>query len=323
MKNAKPLILFVAKLLVSAGLLAFFFSQIDFKLFLTTLAAADLSYIAVALLVYLVAQVVAAARWTALARPLGFKTRLSVMTGYYFIGMFFNLFAPGTVGGDLSKIYYLARDDRGDDSQNWTAVTLHSTISVLADRAIGLLILIWLGALGLALFPQYAVPSTVRSVTFALALGLVVGGLALPLLTRILPENGRSLMGKLRIALASYSTALSAILLAVVFSVALHLIQAWMHVIMGKALAIEIPFSYCVILYPLVGTFAALPVSFNGIGLRESGYLFLLAVIGINSEKAIAFGLLLFLIVVLDSLLGGLLFLLKKSPKPPRTMTTA
>jgi hypothetical protein len=70
-----------------------------------------------------------------------------------------------------------------------------------------------------------------------------------------------------------------------------------------------------------VGSFAALPVSFNGIGLRETGYLFLLGVIGVNSEKAIAFGLLLFLIVVLDSSLGGLFFLLKRSAKPPAALT--
>jgi hypothetical protein len=85
---------------------------------------------------------------------------------------------------------------------------------------------------------------------------------------------------------------------------------------MGRALSLEVPFSYCIIVYPLVGTFAAIPVSLNGIGLREGGYLYLLAVIGIGSEKSIAFGLLLLLIVALDSLIGGGLFLLQKSTKP-------
>jgi hypothetical protein len=79
---------------------------------------------------------------------------------------------------------------------------------------------------------------------------------------------------------------------------------------------VEIPYSFCVIIYPLVGTFAALPLSFNGIGLREYGYLFLLPTIGISSETAVAFGLLLFIIVALDSLLGGVVFLLHRSPKP-------
>ena len=52
------------------------------------------------------------------------------------------------------------------------------------------------------------------------------------------------------------------------------------------------------------------------LGLREGGYLYLLAVIGIGSEKGVAFGLLLFLIVALDSLIGGVLFLVQKLPRP-------
>ena len=84
---------------------------------------------------------------------------------------------------------------------------------------------------------------------------------------------------------------------------------------MGRALGLEVPYSFCIIVYPLVGTFAAIPVSLNGLGLREGGYIYLLAVIGIGTEKSIAFGLLLFLIVALDSLIGGVLFLLQKSSK--------
>jgi uncharacterized membrane protein YbhN (UPF0104 family) len=103
---------------------------------------------------------------------------------------------------------------------------------------------------------------------------------------------------------------------AILLSLVLHLVQAWIHLLMGRALQINVPFSFCIILYPLVGTFAALPVSLNGLGLREGGYLFLLGLIGINAEKGIAFGLLLFLIVAVDSLIGGVLFLMKKSPKP-------
>ena len=76
------------------------------------------------------------------------------------------------------------------------------------------------------------------------------------------------------------------------------------------------PFSFCLIVYPLVGTFAAIPISLNGLGLREGGYIFLLAVIGIGAEKGIAFGILLFLIVALDSLIGGLLFLFKRKSPP-------
>lgn len=126
---------------------------------------------------------------------------------------------------------------------------------------------------------------------------------------------------KIRLALRSYRTQWRALVVAALLSLIVHLIQAWMHLVMGRALSLEIPYSYCIIVYPLVGTFAAIPVSLNGLGLREGGYIYLLAVIGISSEKGIAFGLLLFLIVAIDSLLGGVLFLLQKSPTVARSMT--
>ena len=123
-------------------------------------------------------------------------------------------------------------------------------------------------------------------------------------------------MVKLRLALRSYRTQWRALTDAALLSVLVHLVQAWMHVLMGRALGLDVPFSFCIIVYPLVGTFSAIPISLNGLGLREGGYLYLLAVIGIGSEKGVAFGLLLFLIVALDSLIGGVLFLLQRQPRP-------
>jgi hypothetical protein len=153
-------------------------------------------------------------------------------------------------------------------------------------------------------------------VTYLLALGFVVAVLLTPLLRRLVPEDGHQLVVKLRLAMRSYRSNWRAVVAAAALSLVVHLIQAWMHTLMARALDLNVPFSFCLIVYPLVGTFAAIPVSLNGIGLREGGYIYLLAVIGIGTEQAIAFGLLLFLIVALDSLLGGVLFLLQRMPRP-------
>jgi uncharacterized membrane protein YbhN (UPF0104 family) len=312
MKNSKATLILLAKLAVSAGLLGYFLSRIDFSHFWETLRDAKLPYVSLALIAYLVGQVISAARWTLLSRPLGFAMGLSGMTAYYFIGMFFNLFAPGTVGGDLSKIYYLTREGQRTDGESWGAATLRATVSVVADRAVGMCVLVWLGAAGLILFSHYAIAPAVRSSVYALALGLLLGLVCLPLVPRILPRDSHPLISKLRVALESYGRHLSAVPIAMALSLVIHLIQTWMHVVMGKALNLDLPFSFCLILYPLVGTFAAIPVSFGGIGLRESGYMFLLGALGFSSEKGIAFGLLLFIIVALDSMLGAVLFLVKR-----------
>jgi len=315
MKKAKPIIVFLVKLLVSGGLLAYFLSRIHIERFIDTFTSANFSYIALALGIYLVAQGASAVRWTALARPLGITTPFSDMLRYYLIGMFFNLFAPSTVGGDVSRVYYLVKDEEAH-AQGRAVTTVHAAMSVLMDRGIGMVVLVWLGAAGLLLFPDYAVAAAVRSVTLLLALGFLIAVLLTPLLRRVLPEDGHQLVTKLRLALRSYRMHWRALGVAALLSVVVHLVQSWMHVIMGLALGLNLPFSYCIIVYPLVGTFAAIPISVNGLGLREGGYVFLLAVIGIGTEKSVAFGILLFLVVALDSLLGGLLFLLQKSPKP-------
>ena len=316
MKKAKPAVILILKLAVSAGLLAYLLSRIHIERFWGTFASADFSYITIALVVYLATQMISALRWDVLARPMGFAIPFKEIVVYYLIGMFFNLFAPGTVGGDVSRVYYLAREGEQDPTQGWARSTLPAAVSVFMDRAVGMVVLVWLGAIGLALFPRYGVPLVVRYVTFALALSFVVIGLCVPLLRRVLPEDGHPFVVKLRLALRSYRTRWRVIPQAMLLSLVIHLIQAWMHLIVGRAIQIDIPFSYCLILYPLVGTFAAIPISLNGIGLREGGYLVLLGVIGVNSTQGVAFGLLLFAVVVLDSLTGGLAFLLKKGPKP-------
>jgi uncharacterized membrane protein YbhN (UPF0104 family) len=94
MSKAKPILIFLLKLLVSAALIGYFLSRMHIERFLETFAAARLSYIAVALAVYLVAQSVSAVRWATLARPLGIKTPFKDLIQYYLIGMFFNLL-PG------------------------------------------------------------------------------------------------------------------------------------------------------------------------------------------------------------------------------------
>ena len=315
MKRAKPIIIFLLKLLVSAGLLGYFLSRVHPERFLTTFANAKFSYIALAMVVYLVTQGVSAVRWATLARPLGINTPFKDLLRYYLVGMFFNLFAPGTVGGDVSRVYYLVRDEDAHASGR-AVTTVHAAMSVLMDRAIGMVVLVWLGAAGLLLFPQYAVPHSIRSVTYILALGFAAAVILAPLLRRLMPEDSHPLVAKLRLALRSYRSNWRALLAAAALSLVVHLIQGWMHTVMGRALDLDVPFSFSLIVYPLVGTFSAIPVSLNGLGLREGGYIYLLAVIGIGHEKAIAFGLLLFLIVALDSLLGGLIFLLQQMPRP-------
>ena len=313
---SRSTITFLLKAIVSLGILSFLLSRIDMAQLLRVLSSVHLSYLVIAMAGYFLGQIICSMRWALLARPLGFKNPLKDFAVFYFIGMFFNLFAPSTIGGDVGRVFYLARDGHRREEPQRSGAAVSALISVLADRLIGLAVLVWIGAAALALFSNYAIPMVVRAITFALAAGSILGWLSLSPLYRLaqrwdIPRGKNLLQG-----LVTYAGNHRIIALTLVISLVAHFIQSWVHILLGHALDLEIPWSYVFILYPLVGVFSALPVSLNGIGLREGGYLFLLSQLDVSSEKAIAFSLLWFVIVALDSLVGGLVFILRKSPRP-------
>ena len=114
-----------------------------------------------ALLLYIVGQVLSAYKWAVLGRSVGLDRPLAEYTRFYFIGMFFNLFGPSTVGGDVVRALYLGEGRRRGVALN----------SVLFDRGSGLALLMALAATGLLLFPGYGFP-------WPLTVGIVGGSSA-------------------------------------------------------------------------------------------------------------------------------------------------
>jgi uncharacterized membrane protein YbhN (UPF0104 family) len=82
---------------------------------------------------YVLTQVVSSLRWQWLSRPLGFDRPLRHYFAFYFIGMFFNLVLPTSVGGDVVRAWYL---DGGSGRR------LSAFLSVFVERLSGLMVLI-------------------------------------------------------------------------------------------------------------------------------------------------------------------------------------
>ena len=57
----------------------------------------------IAFFMYILSQIISSARWHILARALGFPGKWRTYLGYYFVGMYFNLFLPTGVGGDFLR----------------------------------------------------------------------------------------------------------------------------------------------------------------------------------------------------------------------------
>jgi uncharacterized membrane protein YbhN (UPF0104 family) len=103
-------------------------------------------------------------------------------------------------------------------------------------------------------------------------------------------------------------------LLSVVVQVA-NIVLVW---ILGLALGLTVPLSYYFVLVPLVSLLTLLPVSLNGMGVREGGTILLLQPLGVPEAQAVTLSILWFGVYTLISLAGGLLLLGRPPTEEPR-----
>jgi uncharacterized membrane protein YbhN (UPF0104 family) len=294
----------VLQIAFSVGAIALIARHVDLRETGRILAGARLGLAVFAIVLYLVGQVMSAFRWWLIGRSVGLDKTFGAYVRYYFIGMFFMFFGPSTLGGDFVRGLYLA-EGGGRRARAFN--------SVFFDRLNGLVILVAIGAASFLIFPRYRALAPEFTlmfwVTVAFGSALLFGWMLAPRLVRwcFAPEDRirRFVDGDLgpfwsdRSMLAATSTV----------SFFFHFVQIGAQAIMSRALGIDVPFSYICVFHPLVSAIASIPISLSGIGLREGGYLYFLTKIGVDQPSAVAYGGLWLLVIVANSVVGGLVFL--------------
>jgi glycosyltransferase 2 family protein len=79
--------------------------------------------------------------------------------------------------------------------------------------------------------------------------------------------------------------------------------------IMALGLRLNVSFSHCVIFVPIITLISMIPISFNGMGLRERAYTSLFGGIGLLPASCLALGLMSSIITILTSLPGGIVYI--------------
>ena len=137
------------KIVLSVGILAFVLYKIDTKALLEVFAHVQPLWLLPALLFFALSKYISAFRLRKFLLNTGIDISASFNLKLYLLGMFYNLFLPGGIGGDGYKIYLLnKRYDVKARSIFW---------AILLDRVMGLLALFCLAAAlaAAATLPQF------------------------------------------------------------------------------------------------------------------------------------------------------------------------
>ncbi len=247
-----------------------------------------------AFVLYLCTQFLSSFRWYIIARAVGFKGNWNTYLGYYFVGMYFNLFLPSSVGGDVLKVLFLSREYKKK---------LKAAYTVLADRVFGLAAMFLLGSLAVIINPD-AIPMRLKLLLIGVTLALYISPFALIGLNNLIRKRWLEISKRVDITLQllrNKQTVISALFL----SVLLQFIGMGIVAMLAKDMGLDPPPSFYYVIFPIIALITFLPISLNGIGIRETGFVYFLSLKNIPLEKALTLSLSFFAIQVVAALVGG------------------
>ncbi len=300
----------IAKIGLSLALMVFLFRRIPLHEVLESIRTADRSWLLAAVLLLVASNVLGAYQWERLLRAVDIRIPFWKVCAYYHVGLFFNNFLPANIGGDIARVLDASRHgpNRG---------TVVST--VIMDRLLGTVALAGMALImTLPAINRFHLAFVYLALVgfFAFSVMLVWAifhpGL-LPQVERVLARVGfRSLGPHLddlaeRIRHFRDRRGLFAGLLAMAMVVQLS--RIFVHVLVARALGLAIPLTYFLLFVPLLGVIVSLPISLNGIGVREGAGVVLFGLVGVGRAQAFSLQFTTYLVAVAVSLLGGMIFL--------------
>jgi uncharacterized protein (TIRG00374 family) len=253
--------------------------------------------------------------WARLLRAQGVPIPYAKAASYYFVGLFFNNFLPSNIGGDIVRISDAAKHAR-HVSPVFSATLMDRLIGVLAIAFLALVTSFTV----LDRLHLYALYGTML-VIFLVAVGLLAAVFHRGVLEAV--ERPFRWLGARRIEasiarlmddLHGYRSQASTLGVVFIASTGVQVSRILVHYVVGLSLGVRVAVSYYFLFVPVLAALISLPISLNGIGVREGAAVVLFQMAGMTRQESFAIPFLTYVLSVLISLLGGLIFL----TRPPR-----
>ena len=302
----------VIKSAVSIGLIALFLKSVDWRDIIDSAAKADFPMLIVAVFLFVLSNFLGALQWRTLLKMQEISLPLGQVILLYFVGVFFNNFMVGNIGGDAIRVYDLNR---------LTGKGISGFAATFLDRFIGLFTLSCFSVAAFVLTPDLWSPAlttpiallgagllAVLCVGFSRRLSVTVVSLG----RRFLPGRLAQLVSDIRESFLLYRHAYGLLGRVGLLACGVQLCRIAVYFIVGIALGQGVSFVAYMIFIPLIAIVAAVPISFGGIGVRENMGALLLGRVGVEPATALTLMFLGYLAGILASLIGGVAFVVRK-----------
>lgn len=306
-------LLFAVRVIVSGILIAWILRDLAIGEILRAIRAADLSLIVLAFCIPLVGVLIASSRWGILLAAHGVTSRLTYLIESFMVGVFFSNLLPSTIGGDTYRAY---------DSWRLGTGKTAAVVVIFTDRFLGVVALLLLAVIALSVSPRTA--ELIPLPYLVMVAGTLASGCLLWIIfssTRFgfaPPGGGMRLLAPIVAAFAPFTGKTAALAKAIGLSVLLQTNVVLFYYVVAKAMGFPVPFVDFFLLVPAALLVMTIPISVNGIGLRESIFTYLLGMYGVPPVQAIGFAWIAYSVVLVLGLVGGVVYVLRREVEWPR-----
>jgi uncharacterized protein (TIRG00374 family) len=292
------------KIVFTFAILFFILRNVDLPELVETIRSSNYGLIILALASFAFYQILYAYNWNRILSTLKEKTKFTDLFRIHMIGLFYNLFLPTSMGGDVAKIYYLSKRLSNRMIAIKSIALLRGTglitnLLILAfSLAFNKEILALLGFEGRAIYGVYFMAGMI--VFFSLVNRTSIGN---GQRVRDLKAKVQDYISRFRTFVCEFRREMYGILF---ISLVNQLIIIFENFLILKALGIDIGFINVMYIVPLTFFATLLPVTIAGIGIREGAFIYFLGIYNYSMEDAIAFSLIGYLLILVMGISGGI-----------------
>lgn len=289
---------------------------VDWTHLLPRWSVESLAWLGAAALLTLASYGLSTLRWQQVTRALDLRDRFRTLLSYFLAGQFISNALPTTIGGDVIRVSRLSRST-GDAPGSFASVVL--------ERLSGWIVLPLITLLGFAINPTLRDEGIQTEAAMAIAVVTLAGLAGLLLLVDNRRIGGRfhgrsegwtRFVGAVHLGvgrLRRHPGALLSILGAGFLYQFVLVVAAYLTAL---ALDIEVGITALMAFFPAVLIAQVVPISIAGLGVREFMLVWLLGSVGVPEEKALALGILLWVVTALTSLVGAPSYAMGGRPVP-------
>ena len=302
------------KIIISLALVAFLFARLGLREIFSQFLTANLWWLLCGIIAFSLSNLLGSVQWYLLMRSRGIELPLTKVISCYYVGLFFNNFLIGYIGGDAIRVYDISKSS-GNSSD--------AISTVFFDRLIGFVMLTSLALVAALFWRNIFQSKSIIFIIFIIFITWVFSFIVLFnerfakkvgwLFRLILPTKVKDKLKEVYSSINSFKHDKKTISGVILVSFIIQTLRILVHFFAALSVGLNAHVKYFFIFVPVIALLASLPISIGGIGIRESSGVALFSQVNsFQPEAIVAMEFLAYIIGLLSTIPGGIIFMLRK-----------